>query len=322
MTMQAARFLGQGRIEVRAAAEPAAAAGEVLLRVHRCALCGSELRLFRNGAGWIPGHEILGVVDQPGHALHGLRALVYIPVFCGQCASCRAGDTQLCDQVGDLIGWNRPGGYAEALAVPEQCLLPVPDDISDALAPLLLDTIGTTAHAIRLARRALSDAGPALVLGAGPIGLGAILTLQTLGFSDIEFAEPRAYRAAIAAEFGARPFDAARLRRFALVLESSGRPEARQIAIEAVRPHGVSVLLGESEQPWPFTETRTIRRKDFWMLRSFYFPIGDYAENLELLRQDRARFGRLVDATGDLGRLQDMFAAFAEGRLAKPMFSR
>ena len=50
-----------------------------------------------------------------------------------------------------LIGWNRAGGYAEYVAVPEQCLLPVPDDIDDSLAPLLLDTIGTSAHGVRFA---------------------------------------------------------------------------------------------------------------------------------------------------------------------------
>ena len=47
------------------------------------------------------------------------------------CAACQRGDTQMCLEVSSLIGWNRPGGYAEYVPVPENCLLPVPDDIED-----------------------------------------------------------------------------------------------------------------------------------------------------------------------------------------------
>jgi threonine dehydrogenase-like Zn-dependent dehydrogenase len=324
--MQAALFSGGGAISVTDRDLPAPAPGEVRVAVAACALCGSDLRLFRDGASWTPGHEIMGVVDSPGHALHGRRVLVYIPVFCGACASCRAGDTHLCETDPDLIGWNRPGGYAEALNVPERCLLPVPDDIPSDLAPLLLDVIGTTAHAVRLARRLLPAGGSALVLGAGPIGLGAILTARALGFSAVSVSEPQPYRRDLALSLGATPWQGAPPRNpaesgFSLILESSGRAEARQAAIESVAPHGVVALLGESAAPWPFTENRKIRRKDFWMLRSFYFPIADYDANLGLLRADLPAYRRLVDRTCSLQDLAACFSDFASGNLAKPMLS-
>ena len=86
----------------------------------------------------------------------------------------------MCLEISSLIGWNRPGGYAEYLPVPENCLLPVPGDIEDSLAPLLLDTIGTSAHAVRFVSRVVppQQAGPVLVTGAGPVGLGVILALR------------------------------------------------------------------------------------------------------------------------------------------------
>ena len=204
--MRAAIFEGGGKISVGEREAPDPQAGEVRLAVTACALCGSDLRLFREGASWIPGHEIIGRVAARGHALDGRRALVYIPVFCGACARCRAGDTHLCVTDPDLIGWNRPGGYAEALNVPERCLLPVPEDIPDELAPLLLDVIGTTAHAVRLARKLVSG-GRALVLGAGPIGLGAILSARALGFSALTVSEPQHYRRDLALSLGAAPWD-------------------------------------------------------------------------------------------------------------------
>ena len=71
-----------------------------------------------------------------------------------------------------LVGWNRPGGYAEYLTVPEQCLLEVPDDIEDGIAPLLLDTIGTAAHGIRFVQNLVppDPLSMVLVTGAGPVG--------------------------------------------------------------------------------------------------------------------------------------------------------
>jgi L-iditol 2-dehydrogenase len=317
--MRAAQFHGEGRITVEQVAEPVPAEGEVVVRVAACALCGSDLRPLRRGWPLTPGHEIAGRVDQPGHALHGQRVAVYIPVFCGRCEACASGRTHLCRNSRELVGWQRPGGYAEAVAVPERCLLPLPDDVPDHLAPLLLDTIGTTAHGLRLARRVVVD-GPALVLGAGPIGLGAILVLRRMGFGPVSVVDPTAYRAGFAASLGAEPVtaEAAAAGRFALVVEATGKDAARQVALEAVGVEGVILQLGESDA-WAITETRSIRLKDFFLLRSFYFPIGDFAANVELLRADRADYGRLVDDRAGLDGLEGLFAAFARGERLKPL---
>jgi threonine dehydrogenase-like Zn-dependent dehydrogenase len=317
--MKAARFHGEGRITVEEAPEPAPAEGEVSVRVAACALCGSDLRPLRRGWPFTPGHEIAGRVDQPGHARHGQRVAVYIPVFCGRCEACAGGRTHLCENSRELVGWQRDGGYAEVVAVPERCLMPVPDDVPDHLAPLLLDTIGTTAHGLRLARRVV-EGGRALVLGAGPIGLGAILVLRRMGFGPISVVDPVAYRAGFAAGLGAEPVTAeeASAGRYALVVEATGKDAARQVALEAVGIEGAILQLGESDA-WGITETRSIRLKDFFLIRSFYFPIGDFAANLELLRADRAPYERLVDDRAGLDGLEGLFAAFARGERLKPL---
>jgi len=316
--MRAARFQGEGRITIEAVPPPEPRAGEVALRVTACALCGSDLRPLRQGWPLTLGHEILGVVQAPGHRLHGQRALVYIPTFCGCCEQCAAGDTHLCPRA-ELVGWQRPGGYAEALAVPEQCLLPVPDDIPDHLAPLLLDTIGTAAHGVRQALRVL-EPGPALVIGAGPIGLGMLLVLRGLGFGLLHVVEPSGYRASFAASLSAEGLDpeAARARRFPLLIEAAGKDAARQLAFEAVAPRGAVMQLGESDS-WSIAESRAIRRKDFFMIRSFHFPIGDYEANLMLLRATPEAYARLVDAMAPLDGLEALFAAFAYSERIKPL---
>jgi L-iditol 2-dehydrogenase len=316
--MKFARFHGQGRITVEHGPELFPGTDELLVRVTACALCGSELRQWRNGWPVTPGHEILGVIDAPGHPRDGQRVAVYIPVFCGACDDCTAERTHLCSSR-TLIGWQRNGGYADQLVAPERCLLPIPDDISDRLAPLLLDVIGTTAHGVRLAKRVV-DHGKALVVGAGPIGLGAILVLRAMGFGPIEVIDPISYRAEFAASLGTSitTVENAAQGRYRLVVEASGKDAGRQLALEAVGPEGAVIQIGESDA-WSIKETRSIRLKDFYLIRSFYFPRADFAPNIEILRSNQQDFSRLVDEIVPLEGLEHLFAAFAEGRRLKPL---
>jgi len=325
--MQTALFHGNQQITIADLPTPQAGPGEVLLAVRRTALCGSDIKVWHQGAAITPGHEIFGVVRQPGHRLDGQRCLVYIPVHCGRCASCARGDTHLCLANLGLLGWQRPGGYAEYLAVPEQCLLPVPDDIEDDVAALLLDTIGTAAHGIRYVARLVppAETDAVLVTGAGPVGLGAILALASLGYRNVYVSDPNAARLRLAESLGARPHPVEETdqtaQRFPLIVECSGAHAARSRGLNIVAPHGVLLLIGESEQPWPVQETPAIRRKDFYMVRTFYFPKSDYALNLALLRQHKAQYRRLIDAQFPIDALAQMFARFAAGDLVKPMLA-
>ena len=323
-TMEAAVFHGGERITIQRVRIPDVGAGEVLVRVSRTALCGSDFKLWHKGAEFTAGHEIFGVVEQPGHPMHGRRCAVYIPVHCGRCAACRRGDTQMCLEISSLIGWNRPGGYAEYLPVPENCLLPVPDDVEDSLAPLLLDTIGTSAHAVRFVSRVVppDESGPVLVTGAGPVGLGVILALRDAGYSDIHVSDPNVERLRIAQAFGAQSHPVGDTsKRFALIMECSGAHAARNLGIELVLPRGALVLVGENAAPWTIEEGKIFRRKDFYMIRTFYFPISDFEPNIALLRRYKREYRVLVDGEFGLQELPQNFARFAEGKLIKPVLA-
>ena len=321
--MRAADFQGADRIAITTVPRPEPMEGEALVRVANTALCGSDFKLWHKGSAFIAGHEISGWVEQVGHPLHGQLVAVYIPEHCGTCDACRAGLTQSCLTISSLIGWNRDGGYAEYVAVPDSCLLPVPDDIPERLAPLLLDTIGTSAHALREAARHLATEAPSvLVTGAGPVGLGVVLAAGALGYEDVRVSEPNEARAAIAAEFGAHIHPVgAKDRRFDLIVECSGSHAARNLAIELVLPRGVIVLVGENAAPWTIAEDKVFRRKDFAMLRTFYFPKGDFEANVGLLRAHLGAYARLVDDAFPLDALPDKFADFAQGRSIKPVLS-
>lgn len=317
-------FPGERRIELREVPMPQPAPGELRVQILRTALCGSDTKLWSKGSAYVPGHEIFGRVEAPGHTLDGRRCLVYMPTHCGRCACCTAGDTQLCLAQSSLIGWNRDGGYSQYVCVPDNCLWPVPDDIPDRLAPLLLDTIGTSGHGIRLVQPLVPPerTGRVLILGAGPIGLGALLFLKSQGYRDIHISDPRAERLAAAKRLGACPVDLDDERvRFPFIIESSGAHAARNRAIVNVLPKGVVLLLGENDNPWTIEETKPVRRKDFFMVRSFYFPIGDFEANTALLRARQDEYASLVDAEVSLEAFAATFERFARGELVKPMLA-
>jgi L-iditol 2-dehydrogenase len=160
--------------------------------------------------------------------------------------------------------------------------------------------------------------GPALVLGAGPVGLGALISLKHFGFGPVDVVEPQDARRGMAADLGADDATAAPLERlYPLVIEATGKDAARQEALTRVAPLGAVVQLGEADR-WSIEETRPIRRKDFFLIRSFYFPKSEWKDNLTLFRAERARFERLMDATATLDGLADLFAAFARGERIKP----
>jgi threonine dehydrogenase-like Zn-dependent dehydrogenase len=322
--MQAAVFHGHERITIERVRMPDVGKSEVLVRVSRTALCGSDFKLWHKGAEFTAGHEIFGVVEQPGHCMHGQRCAVYIPLHCGHCAACQRGDTQMCLEISSLIGWNRPGGYAEYVPVPENCLLPVPDDIEDSLAPLLLDTIGTSGHAVRFSSRIVPprESGPVLVTGAGPVGLGVVLALKSCGYDDICVSDPNTARLKIAQSFGARPHPVGDTsQRFALIIECSGAHAARNLGIEVVLPRGALVLVGENAAPWIIEEGKVFRRKDFHMIRTFYFPIEDFIPNIHLLRRYKDEYRVLVDGEFGLSSLPENFARFARGESIKPVLA-
>ncbi len=284
-TMEAAVFHGNKRITIERVAIPDVNAGEVLVRVSRTALCGSDFKLWHKGAEFTAGHEIFGVVEQPGHRMHGRRCAVYIPVHCDHCAA---------------------------------------SDIEDRLAPLLLDTIGTSAHAVRFVSRVVppQEAGPVLVTGAGPVGLGVILALKDAGYSDIHVSDPNVWRLRIAQAFGAQGHPVGDTgKRFALIIECSGAHAARNLGIEVVLPRGALVLVGENASPWTIEEGKVFRRKDFYMIRTFYFPVGDFEANITLLRRFKDEYRVLVDGEFGLRELPQNFARFAEGKLIKPVLA-
>lgn len=182
-TMRAARLYGKEDLRVEDVPVPEIGSGEILLRVKSSALCGSDVRMFRNGArGATPdnplilGHEVSGVIEKAGAGVGGYREGDRVAVApnmgCGVCDACVSGNTQLCPTY-KAFGINIPGSFAELMRVPEAAVrqgnvAPIPPGAGFDEAAIV-EPLSCVYNAFQRARISAGDT--VLVIGAGPIGL-------------------------------------------------------------------------------------------------------------------------------------------------------
>jgi len=162
-------------IETAAPAEPKE--DEVMVNIKRIGICGTDIHAFAGNQPYfvyprILGHELSGEVVKAGAAVKnvkpGDRVSVIPYMHCGTCIACRSGKTNCCTSM-RVLGVHIDGGMRESIVVPASHVVPVPQLSWEEAA--LVEPLSIGAHAVRRAR--LREGEAVLVIGAGPIGLGA-----------------------------------------------------------------------------------------------------------------------------------------------------
>jgi threonine 3-dehydrogenase len=328
--VRAARFVGGGRVEIVELPVPEPGPGEVLVRVDACALCGTDRHALEHGAPVTPGHETAGEVVETGPGVDaprtGTRGVVYLVDFCGACAACRRGWTNICLDRRRMYGFDAPGGFADYQVVRAGCFLPVDRRVRPGQATALLDLLGTAGHALR-------RAGPAtprrvLVLGCGPIGLGALAMAAALGVAERYGVDLAGDRLELAERLGAVPVDAARtdpvafLRAavpdgFDVVVEAAGRTETQRQALELAGPGGRVLVVAHNPRPLELRTSIDLIQREVALVGSEYFPVAELAANQALLLDGRVDPGPLLTHRFPLEELGAACDAFWSGRTGK-----
>ena len=279
--MRAAVYHGPRDVRVELVSDPSPPErGEVLLRVRRAGICGTDAHEYLHGPVLVPlqqrhpasghlgptilGHEFAGEIVDVGPGVErfgvGDRVVPGAGVWCGTCDWCLAGRTNLCKTYYTL-GLHANGGLAEYALVPERMCYLVPAACSDDAAGLA-QPMAIAFHAVRRAR--VSSGQTVVVVGSGGIGAFIIVAALAQGASEVVAVDLDETRLRTAGALGAArtvnardedPAQAiARLTRGEgahVVVEASGAPDAPGVALASVRRGGVVLIVGLQSERRP-----------------------------------------------------------------------
>ncbi|MGB5211004.1 MAG: L-threonine 3-dehydrogenase [Gammaproteobacteria bacterium] len=251
-------------IWLREIPEPAAGPNDVLIRVRKTAICGTDIHIF-NWDKWaaqtIPvpmavGHEFSGVIEAMGSEVRGLapgdRVSGEGHITCGHCRNCRAGRRHLCMNTRG-VGVNRQGCFADLLVIPASNVFKLPDAVSDDIASIL-DPLGNATHTALSFDLVGEDV---LITGAGPIGIMAVAICRHVGARHVVITDINDYRLGLAEKMGASRIvnvsrqsidevmqDLEMEEGFDVGLEMSGNPGALRDMLRTMHHGGKVALLG------------------------------------------------------------------------------
>lgn len=237
--------------------EPAVGARDVLVESREAGLCRTDIEMMTGeftDPRWvhfpvIPGHEWAGTVvavgDEVDAVAIGDRVVCEGFITCGRCGPCRRGETQWCERI-DALGFTRPGGYAELVAVPDRIVRPLPDHVSFD-AGVLVEPASVVLSGLEKARpRPGESVG---VIGVGTLGALAIVLVRLHSPAHIVAYGVRDEELELARRLGADEValagDGALIDpELDLVVETAGASAAVELATKLCRPGGRALLLG------------------------------------------------------------------------------
>lgn len=303
--MRAARYYGVKDVRLEDLPKPEPGPGEVLVKVAHNGICGSDLHEYFSSTAFIPtephpltgvaapvilGHEFAGTVVDVGKdvdpSLSGARASIRPTYSCGACVSCKQGLTHLCRLMAFHGLSAKGGGLSEFTTLPANMVHPLPEDVSLELGALV-EPMAVSYHAVERVELAESDL--AVIVGAGPIGLGLWFALRAKNHDRILIVEPSATRRSAISALGAESvidptsqdlaeavFSLTDNRGAAVVFDAAGVAAAIVDSVPVLAPRGTLVVVGVHEHAFDFNPTSLIIQ-EVNVIGSIVYDDSDYS---------------------------------------------
>lgn len=319
--MRQAVMTAPGRIEYCDVPAPSAGPGEVLLRIRRIGVCGSDVHVNHGKHPYtsypvVQGHEFSAVVEAVGPGVTGIRtgmkATAMPQITCGRCAPCRRGDYHICDQL-KVQGFQAPGCAQDLFVVPASKVVLLPDTFTFEQGAMV-EPVAVAVHAVH---RAGSIAGRNVaVLGAGPIG-NLIAQVARSERANVLVTDISDYRLEIARKCGLTGTSNARAEKladaaarvfgadgFSTALECVGAEATISAAIESIAKGGTIVVVGVFPDK-PRVNLGLVQDRELTLVGTLMYKREDYIKAVELIASGKVQ-------TGPLESKHFPFAAYAD----------
>lgn len=331
-TMRAAVVAGPQRFEVRELDAPDVRTGGVLVRIHNCGICGSDLHMYKGEFPSVPGsrlgHEPAGEIVAVGDGVTNVstddRVAIEPIERCRECDFCRTGRYHLCPSR-KFIGVMLPGAFAEYLHVPAYAVHRLPDGV-DFEVGALVEPLAVSVHGLR--QVGLSFGERVAILGSGTIGLTALIAARAMGASDVFVTARYPHQAETARALGAsRVVEAGDNAVQELTEAFGGRPP--EVVVETVGGHADTLnqavmlaqlggrvsILGIFTRPVSLNVTPALL-KEVLLLGGITYgrpgPLSDFEVSLQIAERHAEELRRLITHRVALDDIERGFAIAAD----------
>jgi L-iditol 2-dehydrogenase len=309
--MKQAVMTSPGNIVFREVATPEPQPGQILVRMKRIGVCGSDIHVYHGKHALTPypvvqGHEVSGVVEKVGGGVRGFAtgdAVTIQPqVTCGTCYPCRHGAYHICDNL-KVMGFQTTGAGSQYFAVDASRLLKLPAGMSFDHGAMI-EPLAVAVHALG---RVGSVTGKAvLVLGAGPIGNLVAQAARGMGASTVMITDLSDYRLGLAKECGVgacvntakTDLPAAIAEHIGpdkadIILECVGAPQTIAQAIAVARKGTDIVLVGVFGEK-PAIDLGTVQDRELRVVGTLMYQEADWKAAIDLVQKGKVKLAPLV----------------------------
>lgn len=321
-------------VEIRDVPMPTVGEGEALLRVLYVGICGADVASYTGNQPFttyprIPGHEFSAEIIEIPENDKGLKkgdVVTCNPYFnCGKCYSCERGHVNCCTD-NQTMGVQRDGAFCEYISMPVERIYPGMGLTAQELA--LIEPFSISRHAI--SRAVIHQTDNVLIVGAGPIGLFALLAAKQFA-GKIAVADVLNNRLDLAMSYGADGVvntateDIAKFteeftdgRGFDVCIEACGRPETFLMCIDEAAYAANIILIGNGKRETTFLHS-IILKKELNIFGSRNAMKQDFLDNIELAASGKVDVMKMVSGVYEMDKAAEAFDALAhnKGDLAK-----
>ena len=317
-TMSAAVYRGKNDVRLESVAVPEISRGEILIKVHTCGICGTDLKKIATGSHSAPrifGHETAGTVAAVGEGVtqfsNGDRVMVFHHIPCGECYYCRHKTFAQCEtykKVGCTAGFEPSGGgFAEYVRVMdwivEKGTVPIPAGVSFEQAAFV-EPVNTCMKGIE--RLALEPDETVLVIGQGPIGI-ILSVLAKRARARVITSDLYEQRLTISKGFGLE--NAINSSSADVVSEARGRSEGRGVdaailavgsnslirtAMDAVRPGGRVLLFAQTQHGEAVFDPAAVCVDEKTLIGSYSASVDLQAESVRFVMGQEMDLEKLI----------------------------
>ncbi len=305
--------------------------GKLLIKVAYAGICGSDVSIYlgkhpRAKTPLIMGHEFTGTVAAIGENANtqfkvGDKVVINPIYFCGHCRACLAGNTHVCKTL-RFYGIDVDGGMAEYAAIPDKCLLKLPEELDFKLATLI-EPAAVVVHGLRMIKKMFH--GSAAVVGLGPMGLLSALMLKDSGVSKLFCIETQPARIEMAKALGLdviNPLtDNVKEYIYAnnddegvdILVEASGNAAAAKMMTDITGVRGEILLLSVFKEPTAI-DLRTINFAEQRIIGTRVYTGLDYKDAIDYIKQYGDKLAPVISHVKPLEEGQEVFQEIISGK--------